>query len=388
MEYISKIKDGLTGISRLLKDTEARKQLAEIQTKLNEVIQVVNTITGSDSNLVEDIRSIQTQLANLDNTYATDEDINRLTQAINNILVILDGDGEDMVGIVLEVEENSRIINEYSPALDYAESERQKSKNLYSGGDVIETSFKKITLAKPLKAGTYTISANVTSTDTTTDKCLINFNNESDTYIASLHASRINGYKGTFIINEPCYHIYFYASTNYVNSEGNSFSFTNIQLEEGSLATEYQEYHGEIVHEKQLKETFTVMENAMKVPTFINDGVEHTMNGYTTYCNSDKSFWYIKHPTGLKECGGFVTTSSEYPALAVDVSKVGFSGATYHVDAELLLNAQNVRGYFAKTFNKTTSSFTLYSSYMLATSAGELTTGYTAGTITFHAIGV
>ena len=85
---ISCIKDAVTGECRNVKDKKARTSIEEITTKLNEVIIIVNGITGVDgghlatdvdiANLQEQVTALQNSVNNLDDTYAKDIDITNL----------------------------------------------------------------------------------------------------------------------------------------------------------------------------------------------------------------------------------------------------------------------------------------------------------------------
>ena len=132
--------------------------------------------------------------------------------------------------------------------LAFAESERQKSKNLFpyetvSGNNNIEKYF------NTLPAGTYTLSAIVSSTSPDT-KCLVEVY-YNDTYIGfyNLTKSTIRTSE-TVTINSSFNKLLFYSGvSNYNNYD---YTFSQVQLEEGSVATDYQPYNGAIVHEKEI----------------------------------------------------------------------------------------------------------------------------------------
>ena len=134
--------------------------------------------------------------------------------------------------------------------LDFAESERQKSKNLWAYGDVSGT--QSVYIPFSLKAGTYTISANVVSSDTDGNTCLISFEKLNSTIITKFTLTRGNRSSRTFTLTEDCEQIGYYASYQWNTGANDTFSFTDIQIEQGSVATDYQPYNGEIVHEKEI----------------------------------------------------------------------------------------------------------------------------------------
>lgn len=138
------------------------------------------------------------------------------------------------------------------PAIKFAESERQKSKNLFPNGTVSGKEFYQQHLNTPIKAGTYTVSALVSSNDTDSNLSSIIFEDADKTYPVTVTLSRNSRSSATFTIGEDCYYVTFFASNSYVNSVNDAFNFSNIQIEEGSVATDYQPYNGAIVHEKEI----------------------------------------------------------------------------------------------------------------------------------------
>lgn len=136
------------------------------------------------------------------------------------------------------------------PAVTFAESERQKSKNLWAYGDVSGT--QSVYIPFSLKAGTYTISANVVSSDTDGNTCLISFEKLNSTIITKFTLTRGNRSSRTFTLTEDCEQIGYYASYQWNTGANDTFSFSDIQIEEGSVATDYQPYNGAIVHEKEI----------------------------------------------------------------------------------------------------------------------------------------
>ena len=138
------------------------------------------------------------------------------------------------------------------PAITFAESERQKSKNLFPYSTITGTDFYQQHLNTPIKAGTYTISALVSSSDTDSDLSSIVFEDEDKIYPKTINLSRNNRSSTTFTINHDCSYVTFFASYSYAVSVGDTFTFSDIQIEEGSVATDYQPYNGAIVHEKEI----------------------------------------------------------------------------------------------------------------------------------------
>lgn len=93
--------------------------------------------------------------------------------------------------------------------------------------------------------GTYTFSATVTSTDEKHDVCqviLANTTKADDKIIETGFIGRNNRSSVTFTISEPFNSVYLYAGYDYPNSEGETATFKDTQLELGSAATTYEPY--------------------------------------------------------------------------------------------------------------------------------------------------
>ncbi len=112
-------------------------------------------------------------------------------------------------------------------------------KNLWENGDVVVDSVSKgITLKTPLPTNiTYTLTADVESSDTDNDSCLV----------LAFPSSKSLGYLSrgkkqsiTFTPTADVNKISFYASKNSDSSAGDSASFKNIQLEIGDKSTVFE----------------------------------------------------------------------------------------------------------------------------------------------------
>ena len=180
------------------------------------------------------------------------------------------------------------------PTILFAESERQKSKNLFPNETVSGTTYTKITLPSPLKVGTYTLSLIATSSDTDVDRCIVSFQGDSDKYLGQANLGRNTRTNSTITLSETCYSINFYAGTSYANSNGDTFTYSDIQIEEGSVATDYQPYNGAIVHEKQLNEAVEKRELLYNTDNAINisNSVLTTLQEYFDLFEQDTSKVY------------------------------------------------------------------------------------------------
>ena len=125
-------------------------------------------------------------------------------------------------------------------------------KNLYSGGDLSFTRAETVTLKHPLPAGTYTISAIATSTDTYVTVCMVSFiAGKSDGTNVNPGLARGGRASATFTLEKEVTTIRFNASNSWDDSDGDTATFTDIQIEIGEIATKYEPY----------KETNTVIVN-------------------------------------------------------------------------------------------------------------------------------
>lgn len=170
--------------------------------------------------------------------------------------------------------------NERINAVGFAEEERQKSKNLYTVGGVLEKTVSgvavkfdkekeqisfngtatsafsvgfEIVLNIPLKKGEYTFSITNNGTITGGSYKVLYFYFKNESSYKTISIPTTSGSKGTTTVmleeDEVLSNISFDIS--------NETTFDNcifyIQIEEGSVATDYQPYNGAIVHEKEIQ---------------------------------------------------------------------------------------------------------------------------------------
>lgn len=144
----------------------------------------------------------------------------------------------------VQIEEGAEA-TEYTPYVDLSTVMLTRcGKNLWNKGDVtVEGKYLVSKLDCTLKAGgTYTISADVTSTDTDALTCLV-LAYPSNQQLGLLE--RKQGSALTFTLNQSTSNIVLYSSDSSVNGDGDRATFTNVQLELGDTATDYEEYKGE-----------------------------------------------------------------------------------------------------------------------------------------------
>ena len=113
-------------------------------------------------------------------------------------------------------------------------------KNLWSGGNVSGTRSAQV-LTIWLPAGTYTVSAVVTSSDTddTTSRILI----YTEAGNINVYLNRNTRSSATFTIESKASLFAFYASSDSTKSIGDTFTYADIQIEAGETATAYEPYN-------------------------------------------------------------------------------------------------------------------------------------------------
>lgn len=119
-------------------------------------------------------------------------------------------------------------------------------KNKWGNGDVSGTAYVQKSLVYPLPAGTHRFSAVVTSSDTDSTVCLV-YNQTNNKPLGQINRST-NGSRESFTIttSSAISNIIFYASVSYQQSTGDTFSFTDIQIElNTSTTTPYEPYANE-----------------------------------------------------------------------------------------------------------------------------------------------
>jgi hypothetical protein len=113
-----------------------------------------------------------------------------------------------------------------------------------------EEYYKKVKLGYTLPAFTYSFSANVQSTDTDTDNCMVVLLNEQDGVsqeVCRLYFPRDNK-KRVSVENQKVDKSFncmvFYPAGNEIDSVGDTATFDDIQIEVGEIATSFAEYQG------------------------------------------------------------------------------------------------------------------------------------------------
>ena len=111
-------------------------------------------------------------------------------------------------------------------------------KNLWLYGGINTT--RSISLQVLIPIGTYMFSGIWTSTDTDSTQCRIIFYYNDGTQALDTRVNRTTRQSFALTATKPISSIVFYASSTGTSSEGDTFTVSDIQLEEGSTATAYE----------------------------------------------------------------------------------------------------------------------------------------------------
>ncbi len=109
---------------------------------------------------------------------------------------------------------------------------------LWEFGDIKSLTVAMKNFSTSLKEGKYTITADIESTDTDSEVCLVTIGGK---YI---NLQRGKGVSATFELTEESTKIHMYASDDYNNSDGDTVSFKNVMLNAGDTALPYEPYTG------------------------------------------------------------------------------------------------------------------------------------------------
>lgn len=244
----------------------------------------------------------------------------------------------------------------------FAESERQKSKNLWAYGDVSGTKGKDIILKQPLPIGTYTISYVAESTDTDSSKSLIEFYDENGKWVAGDNVERNKRASITKTFTVPVGRISFYASTSFAGGTNDTFTFSNIQIEEGKVATDYQPYNGATVREKQFKEAVEKRELLFnrEEAVDIEDSELDTLKEYFDLFQTNQNVTYFCNigalvSTNFKSIVGTPSGFGNYAHCYIKKIANGYVGSGGFYAYELIVfddfSSKVAKGYIYKNAN-------------------------------------
>lgn len=116
-----------------------------------------------------------------------------------------------------------------------------RGKNLLPYGTINITKNMQYKLDVPIPAGTYTISATITSSDIDSEYSSVSINDGSGV-LKFLSLKRNERVFSTFTVKKPIENIDFCAAYNYAQGIEDTATWTDIQLEKGSIVTDYEPY--------------------------------------------------------------------------------------------------------------------------------------------------
>ena len=116
-------------------------------------------------------------------------------------------------------------------------------KNLCSLGTVDFKQYTEKKLTTPIPAGTYTFSTTATTIDTDRTYSIIHFVMAVGG-VVKMMIGRNKRVSAPLVVSAPITAIRFYASENYADGAGDTATFADIQIEVGTVATDYEAYNG------------------------------------------------------------------------------------------------------------------------------------------------
>lgn len=125
-------------------------------------------------------------------------------------------------------------------------SVRAGGKNLCHINDVTVAGYKDFTLPSPLPPGTYTISAHVVSDGTDETHSSIRLGGFDNKLLVIPWFKRNERGAETVTLSKPVYYIRFYAETVVDDSKGDTATWSDVQIEVGDTATDYEPYNANV----------------------------------------------------------------------------------------------------------------------------------------------
>ena len=173
-----------------------------------------------------------------------------ITEELNEEIIELDKKQTDFMSLAsnaLKANASGErvVIYDNSPIPHYAEC-KMKSKNIVcinDTGEFLERT--DIVFDKVYPPGTYSFSAVVESDDINSDKCFFWFTLDGSTKRASIIKRTVDGNRTVsenIVIASEFNGMTFFASNNLLNSKNDKARISDIQLEEGKVATDYVPY--------------------------------------------------------------------------------------------------------------------------------------------------
>lgn len=164
-------------------------------------------------------------------------------------------------------------------------------KNLYSGCDVSGTKDATTTNFNPIPAGIYTLSADVESTDTddTKQRVYVYFADGTSKAVDMPRGARSVA-DSHIVVNSEIVKMLFRAAITDANSNGDTFSFKNIQLAPRTATTDYEPYT-EKIYTANADGTVDGVTSISPIMNIICDGVDITAKYYCVPDAEWNRFW-------------------------------------------------------------------------------------------------
>lgn len=131
-------------------------------------------------------------------------------------------------------------VDDVSP-MEHYPAVKVSGKNLIPCGTISFEKNRNYALTRPIPPGTYTLSAHITSDDTDGEYSAVSINSKGSV-MKYTTLKRNERASTTFTVTEQITNIDFCAAYNYSQGVGDSATWSDIQLEAGSVATEYTPY--------------------------------------------------------------------------------------------------------------------------------------------------
>lgn len=238
-------------------ESESNREMAEAQREANETTRIMN----------EEVRVSQ------EDTRKANEDTRIEAEAIREANAQLYGNAfrTSVSGQAIRVDDVSPLVQDVKCKVDDIDNVTVSrcGKNLWSGGDIeVTEGHKIISLPCTLPPSTYTLTADIESTDTDSTNCLV-YDATNQTPLAWINRGEKQSV--VFTLSGNCNNIALYASSSNANGEGDTATYKNVQLELGSEATDFEEYKEVTTHTPNADGTVEGIKSIAPTMTILTD---------------------------------------------------------------------------------------------------------------------
>lgn len=292
------------------------------------------TLTISYSGIIDTaVDEINEDIETIDSKVDTNAEIlTRSVAALQNSIF----DDSESTGVIVYIPDivvGTTLVNIESASLGSDEVIYATGRNMYTDGDVSGTQSKDVTFSNPLPAGTYTISLIANSTDTDYSRCALQLTDIDNGTVTTLQFARGVRKSFTFTAAKTIVKATFFASESWSKGAGDTFSFTDIQIEVGSNVSDYQPAVILQTATKQTSTTVIALSDNMTVYNLANaqmtvqykksaDGTKviNNLYGKRVYWDGDSIMY------GYGYTGGFANLIAQRNAM--ESTNFAVSGAT------------------------------------------------------------